>query len=43
MAKYIVIPESWRRKNYAFEFLEVINNAVEKDMIDEINSAEFIN
>lgn len=41
MAKYIKIPESWRSKNYAFTFLEIINSVVKKEMIEEINKAEF--
>ena len=31
MAKYTNIPNSWRGKNYAFEFTEIINGIVEKD------------
>ena len=30
MAKYVGIPENWRSKNYAFEFLESINVVARK-------------
>ncbi|CAM2105716.1 unnamed protein product [Caretta caretta] len=39
MEKYVRIPESWRSKNYAFEFLEIINCIVHNDLMHEIASA----
>lgn len=41
MSKYIALPESWRSKNYAFEFLESINSVIQHDMLREIASARF--
>lgn len=41
MEKYVQLPDSWRSKNYAFEFLETINYIVQKDMFEEIASADF--
>ena len=31
MAKYVSIPESWRSKNYAFEFVNSINEIVQNE------------
>jgi hypothetical protein len=39
LAKYVRIPESWRSKNYAFEFLDHINGVIQHDMMNEIASA----
>ncbi|CAM2106519.1 unnamed protein product [Caretta caretta] len=41
MEKYMRIPASWRSKNYAFEFLEIINYIVQNDLTHEIASAMF--
>ncbi|CAM2096994.1 unnamed protein product [Caretta caretta] len=41
MEKYVRIPVSWRSKNYAFEFLEIINCIVQNDLMHEIASAMF--
>src|SRR6218665_1734887 len=41
MAKYTDLPESWRSKNYAFEFVESINMVVKTKMLNEIKNAEF--
>ncbi|CAM2111449.1 unnamed protein product [Caretta caretta] len=41
MEKYVRIPASWRSKNYAFEFLEIINCIVQNDLMHEIASAMF--
>ncbi|XP_069794897.1 uncharacterized protein [Narcine bancroftii] len=41
MEKYVQLPGSWRSKNYALEFLEAINCLVQKDMFEEIASADF--
>ena len=41
MVKYVRIPESWRSKNYSFEFLESIDVVIRQEIIDEIASADF--
>ncbi|CAM2113897.1 unnamed protein product [Caretta caretta] len=41
MEKYMRIPVSWRSKNYAFEFLEIINCIVQNDLMHEIASVMF--
>ena len=41
MEKYVELPDSWRSKNYAFEFLEIINSVVEHDIFKEIEAANF--
>ena len=41
MAKYVYIPESWRSKNYAFRFLEVVNTVVKNEIINDIKMAHF--
>ncbi|CAM5083260.1 unnamed protein product, partial [Eretmochelys imbricata] len=41
MEKYVRIPASWRSKNYAFEFLEIVNCIVQNDLMHEIASAMF--
>ncbi|XP_040294715.1 zinc finger protein 862-like [Bufo bufo] len=41
MAKYLAIPQSWRGKNYAFEFVECINETVQAEMMAELRSATF--
>src|SRR6201995_3805164 len=39
MAKYVTIPESWRSKNYAFEFIECINSVVRESVMTEIRDS----
>ena len=41
MSKYVRIPESWRSKNYAFEFLESINVVINQEIMEKIASANF--
>ena len=36
MSKYTNLPDSWRSKNYAFEFLESINKVVQVRIMNEI-------
>ncbi|KAM3593003.1 uncharacterized protein V6R79_003550 [Siganus canaliculatus] len=39
MAKYVSIPESWRSKNYAFEFVNSINEIVQNETMCSIKNA----
>ncbi|KAJ1160964.1 hypothetical protein NDU88_001453 [Pleurodeles waltl] len=39
VALYVKIPDSWRSKNYAFEFLEAINSVIRSDFMAELRSA----
>ena len=41
LSKYINLPDSWRSKNYAFEFLDIINDIILRDQIENISSADF--
>uniref|UniRef100_A0A1B8Y9W5 HAT C-terminal dimerisation domain-containing protein n=1 Tax=Xenopus tropicalis TaxID=8364 RepID=A0A1B8Y9W5_XENTR len=41
MAKYVSIPQSWRSKNYAFEFLGIINGIVQEDLMADIKLATY--
>jgi Domain of unknown function (DUF4371) len=41
MAKYLKLPESWRSKNYGFEFVECIDSVVKEICMKEIREAEF--
>ena len=41
MAKCVRIPENWRSKYYAFEFLESINVVISQEIMKEIASANF--
>ena len=41
LAKYVTIPESWRSKNYAFEFVECINAVVKETIMNDIRNSEF--
>lgn len=41
MAKYVQLPDNWQSKNYALEFLETINYIVQKDIFEEIASADY--
>ncbi|XP_078787812.1 zinc finger protein 862-like [Oryzias latipes] len=39
MAKYVSLPESWRSKNYAFEFVNSINQTVQNETMCKIKNA----
>ncbi|XP_069088049.1 E3 SUMO-protein ligase KIAA1586-like isoform X1 [Pleurodeles waltl] len=39
VALYVKIPDSWRSKNYAFEFLEAIKSMICSDFMAELRSA----
>ena len=39
MGKYVSIPDSWRSKKYAFEFVQVINEVVVKNILTELRAA----
>lgn len=39
MAKYVSIPESWRSKNYAFEFVNSINQIVQNETMCKVKNA----
>ena len=41
MAKYVSIPNSWRSKNYAFEFIEIINGMVQDNVMADISFATY--
>lgn len=41
MAKYVKLPDSWRSKNYAFEFVECIDTVVREKCMKEIRESEF--
>ena len=41
MAKYTEVPESWRSKNYAFEFVNCINVVVQNEVMDELRKSSF--
>ncbi|XP_069068967.1 E3 SUMO-protein ligase KIAA1586-like [Pleurodeles waltl] len=41
VALYVKIPDSWRSKNYAFEFLEAINSVIRSDLMAELRSARY--
>jgi hypothetical protein len=41
VAKYVTIPDSWRSKNYAFEFLEIINISVQDNLMADVASAAY--
>jgi hypothetical protein len=41
MGKYVSIPDSWRSKKYAFEFVQVINEVVVKNILTELRAASF--
>lgn len=41
MSKYVSLPNSWRSKNYAFEFVECINDHVQQEILTEIRSANY--
>ena len=39
MAKYMTLPDNWRSKNYGFEFVEIINSLIEKEVMSELANA----
>lgn len=41
MAKYMKLPDSWRSKNYAFEFVECIDSVVKEICMQEIRESAF--
>ena len=41
MAKYMTLPDNWRSKKYGFEFVEIINRVVEKELTSELTNAPF--
>lgn len=41
VSKYTDIPESWRSKNYGFEFVECINAVIKKEYFDEFRKSRF--
>src|SRR5688572_8253406 len=41
LAKCVTIPESWRSKNYAFEFVECISAVVKEIIMNDIRKSEF--
>lgn len=41
LAKYVEIPENWRSKNYAYEFVECINHIIHQEIFNEIRKAQF--
>jgi hypothetical protein len=41
LAKCTTVPESWRSKNYAFEFVECMNSVIEKQLLDELCKSRF--
>jgi hypothetical protein len=41
LAKYTAIPKSWSSKNYAFVFVECINSAIEKQLLNELHKSQF--
>ena len=41
VAEYVQLPESWRSKNYAFEFVESINMVVKTQILTETKSTPF--
>ncbi|XP_069073378.1 uncharacterized protein [Pleurodeles waltl] len=41
VALHVKIPDSWRSKNCAFEFLEAINSVIRSDFMAELRSARY--
>ena len=39
IGKYVTLPDSWRSKNYAFEFVEAINEVVADDILKELRES----
>src|SRR5688572_15590671 len=42
MPKYLKLPDSWRSKNYAFEFVECIDSVVKETCMQEIRESELL-
>ena len=36
MAKYMTLPDNWHSKNYRFEFAEIINSLIKKEVMSEL-------
>ena len=41
VAKYVEIPENWRSKNYAFEFVECISFVLKTELMSELRKSAF--
>ena len=41
VAKYVEIPENWRSKNYAFEFVECISFVLKTELMTELQNSAF--
>jgi len=41
VAKYVEIPENWRSKNYAFEFVECISFVLKTELMTELRNSAF--
>ena len=41
VAKYVEIPENWRSKNYAFEFVECISFVLKLELMTELRNSAF--
>ena len=41
VAKYVEIPENWRSKNYAFEFVECISFVSKTELMTELRNSAF--
>jgi hypothetical protein len=41
LAKYSTVPESWRIKNYTFDFVDCIISVIEKQILDELHKFQF--
>ena len=41
IGKYVSLPDSWRSKNYAFEFVAAINKVVADDIFTELSVSLF--
>ena len=41
MVKYMTLPDNWHSKKYGFEFVEIINRVVEKELTSELTNAAF--
>lgn len=39
LAKYVSLPDSWRSKNCAFEFVESINAVVQAETMEDVRNA----
>ena len=41
VARYVTIPENWRSKNYAFEFVQCIDFVVNYQLMSELRQSAF--